>query len=154
MSVVIQDTIVAPLKVIESARQRCVNEMSNEQFLYALPQLLVSQYPVSVSGVIVGVEQPSTADRDKLWIRRDVRGNIVGQYLFQISGWKPFYNLAPGETVELRGDSNYPPDGFTPIIPGYAGIPEDQVNYYVSKSLPLSLGSGFQVYFAVFSGYD
>lgn len=153
MSVVINDTTLGQLQVTGLVEASCVNEMTNEELVNALPGLLTPFLPLALSGVVTGTETPPQTDRNKLWLRLFVDGAIAGLYAFQGDAWNPLYLLAPGQVVWITGDSNIPPKGFTVILPDDGTIPNYVIAGLTARYIPLQSGSGY-AYFAVrFSGF-
>lgn len=154
MSIVIQDTIDGVLQVAALVESINLNELTNEELVKLLPKLLVAKLPIKVSGVVIGTETPSEGDRDKLWLRRDVRGEFVGLYAFQGANWHPFYDVADGETRWFVGNSNFPPPGWTFIDVNDGVVPTYIATGLRGQYIPLSSGPGFGYYAARFSGFD
>ena len=142
---VISETVKGAIKINSLLDRECFT--SWQDFVEALPRLLAVEVPVSISGVIIAKDPPGEDDRDKLWIRRDGAGNIVGFFLFQNGDWNPFYLFAPQQVIWVYGDSRNVAKGFVLIDTGDAEISSNTVAALRAQYVP-NLTGGFE-YFAV-----
>ena len=151
MSTVKSDVVKGALKVSGAVDRQCFKSL--QDFLTALPSLLSVEVPKNLSGVIYSTSSPSAVDdRDKLWVRTDVAGGIVGLYAFQGGEWHPLYSVIPGEVFWISGSSANVPDGFVLITAGDAVIPSDVVDVLTSRYVPPGPGP-YQYYAVRFIGF-
>jgi hypothetical protein len=104
---------------------------SAEELVKKLPELLAVSIPGIDTGVIISIEQPSTADRDKLWVRKNTAGTFINLYSFSGGAWSPLF-----PEVEVRwiiGDSREIPAGFRIIDSSRVDIPPNVINKIVNE---------------------
>lgn len=106
------DVIRGAIKIDNLPDLACKKILNFADAIKALAQFTSIEIPEGITNVIIGFQEPSTDDTNKLWVRRDINGNFVGLYIFASGSWRPIYNLVPGEVIWLAIDSRYPPEGF------------------------------------------
>jgi hypothetical protein len=70
-----------------------------------------SSLPINFTTVIVSTTAPAPDDRDKVWIKTDGAGRILGTYLFSNGLWQNIFGIQPNKPGEIR---EYDPAWYTP----------------------------------------
>lgn len=145
---VIRNTVRGAIKVDNLPDRACFT--TYVEFINALPQYLTVEVPNSITNVIIGSSPPGEDDKDKLWLRRDNSGRVIGLYTFQNGAWRPFdTSVVPG-VINIKwvvGNSANIPDGYILIESGNTDIPSNVVQSIIAQYVPNTSG-GFS-YFAI-----
>lgn len=150
MTVFSNDTVVGNLVVQNVPERACFSTW--QEFIQAIPTFIQVQVPSSVSGIISSSDAPDEDDRDKLWLRRDTSGGVLGLYAFQQGAWRKLYPYDYNTVIWQVGDSANIPDGFELIKAGVLDIPPTTVNAIMSQYAPNGIG-GFSYFAMRFVGY-
>lgn len=151
MSIEITNNVSGAIKV-KGVTDAINNVEDYKEFLNLLPDYLDVEVPSGFSGVIVNSTAPSEDDKNKLWIKLDGSGNYSGSYLYTNGGWKPLYNLPPGQIIWMYGASNSIPEGFKLIETDDGVVPNSVAE--ILRGQYISNGAGGYSYFAVrYVGY-
>lgn len=85
---------------------------SEQDRLNAYVSKTQASLPINFTTVIVSSTAPSPDDRDKVWIRIDGAGRIIGTYLFSNGQWQPAF---PSNPYVMAGEiREYDPNFYTP----------------------------------------
>lgn len=103
------DSVEGVLKITNLPDLACFE--SFEALLLALPTYLKVYIPPSITNVVIGNTEPSDAERNYLWIKRNNAGDVVGFYLFSGGEWNQFIPT-PGAVTTVVGNSTNPPVGY------------------------------------------
>lgn len=150
MSIVIANTVKGIVKVANIPERASFRTW--DEFIRALPNFLTLELPASVSGIVVGNEEPATGDTDKLWLRRVPDGTVLGLYAFQAGNWERLHLAESNEIRWFFGTSLEPPKGWITIEEDDGVL--DSATRAAIRALFVPNGSGaFSYYAARFVGY-
>lgn len=108
---------------------------------------LVVEIPDEITNVVVGNDQPSSSERDSIWIRRNNAGVFVGIYLYSDGQWSQFFP-APKEVIWMYGRSDQIPAGYAIIDDTRNDIDNLAIDAITNRYIEVG-GGGYYVYFAV-----
>jgi len=155
MTQIIQDVIRGSLKVNDLPDRVCIRDW--RQLIESIPQFMTVEVPASASGIIIGATAPGDDDINKLWLRRENSGAVLGLYAFQGGSWNKIYNVIQDSgNVEIRwlgGVSTSITPGWILIEENDAVLTSNTVQKIRSEYVPSSTPGVFN-YFAVrYVGY-
>lgn len=150
MSAPVNVTITGAVKVKNVPERACFNTWVD--FVKSLEQYLSVEVPASISNVIIGTQNPSDSDKEKLWFRRATNGQFIGIYAFQDGAWRPFYFQPPGQVTWMYGNSNSIPEGFRLVTNPDPALPLEVAQALTAQYVPLSSG-GFQYFAVIYVGF-
>ncbi len=154
MSAMIQDVVQGALKLVGLIDRGCYN--SWKDFAEDIPNLFAVEIPNTILGIITSQSEPSEDNRNKLWLRLNTNGGVIGLYIFQNGSWNPFYDVAnTNGNNEIRwfsGNSASPPDGWKWVTVGDEVVSPETASALLAQSVPNGLG-GFAYYPARYIGF-
>jgi len=106
-----QSVITGAIKVAGVPDSACFTNFP--ELLRSLEQYLLVQIPnQTFSNVVISVQQPGSADVDKIWWRLSNSGSFIGIYGFANGIWNLVFP-APQQIIWVYGDSDNPPPGYS-----------------------------------------
>lgn len=147
MSVEQSNDIPIPLKTIGLLDNICVTSIT--ELIQLLPQLLIGSAPSTITNVVVGPNQPTSAQRDAVWFRTNNVPQFLGIYMFLEGEWTIVYPYE-NPVLWVYGNSTEIGNGYVLVD---ENIPTSQIDsttraYIMSQYKTHSSGS-YYTYFAV-----
>lgn len=122
-----------------------------QQLIQGISQYFKAVIPDSITNVIVSNSQPTSTERDSMWVRLSASGTIMGIYFYTGITWKQVLP-APNEVIWMYGDSADVPEGFILVDGSNPNFTAPEVAYLQGMFYPA--GPGPWTYFAVtFAGF-
>ena len=147
----INDSIRAAVR-IENIPERA-RFSSFEDMLNAISNYLSVEIPPTVTGVVSSSKEPDKDSRDKLWLRRDGSGGVLGIYYYAQAKWQPAYTAPDGTVQWIIGDSGTPPEGFKAILEADDVVDSTVVETLKQRYISIPNTTRYKYYAARFIGF-
>lgn len=124
-------TVAVPVQSLGIPQNACFTNF--QELLSLLQQYLVVQVPRSISNVIISNTQPTSAERNSLWVRENNGGQFIGIYVYDGTTWRQVLPT-PNGIFKMYGDSRSIPEGF---------LLADASNPHISADMAMALELGW-----------
>jgi hypothetical protein len=153
MSIVEYDKLIGSIELTNEPKDLCWDTPLS--FAKALTDMMTISFPVNPNNdfIVIGRDNPSPDDNNKIWYRLDANRNPLGWHLFIKGKWRKVYDYNGDEVIWKTGRSDNVQPPFRLIdasLPGVSGnVLNGILSQYVESGTP-----GVYSYFAVrYVGY-
>lgn len=145
------NVVVGDIRLEGQPDEICIENVSD--LISYLNKYAKFYIPGGAGNLVVGNEQPSEAERQKVWFRLDNGSNFKGIYVYSVGAWRKIYPVGDKQVFWVIGDSRTPPDGYEVIDTGIGGITTSEVNR-IKALYQADVDNTFYTFFAVvFKGF-